>query len=182
MARAVFLDRDGVLNAAIVRNGKPFPPASVEELQIFPEAPEALAALKQRGFLLIVITNQPDVARGTQTKSSVEAIHAALTAALPLDAVFTCYHDDADRCDCRKPKPGMLLRAFQDFKIDASLSYMVGDRWRDIDAGASAGCKTVWIDYNYAERAPASRVDARVASVAEAAAWIINDRTIRIAQ
>src|SRR5579862_8115574 len=115
--RAVFLDRDGVLNRAIVRNGKPYPPANVDELEILPEAAPALARLAQEGFLLLVVTNQPDVARGRQLGAEVEKMHAAISQALPVDEFFVCYHDDADACNCRKPKPGLLLDAARKYEI-----------------------------------------------------------------
>src|SRR5580692_12883999 len=107
---AAFLDRDGVLNQAVVRHGKPYPPASVEEMQILPGVRDALDRLKAAGYRLVVVTNQPDVARGLQRRETVEAINAALMARLPIDEFRVCYHDDADACDCRKPKPGLLLR------------------------------------------------------------------------
>ena len=176
MHRAVFLDRDGVLNEAIVRDGKPYPPANVADLRIPAGTAEALARLKERDFLLLGVTNQPDVARGDQQREVVEEMSRRLSAELPLDEILACYHDDADDCDCRKPRPGLMVRAAQQYGIDLSNSYLVGDRWRDIDAGARAGCKTVWIDYGYAERAPASTPDARVRSLSEAVDWIL-DRT-----
>lgn len=151
---AVFLDRDGVLNAAIVRDGQPYPPGSLAEMTLVPGVQEACARLKQCGFLLIVVTNQPDIARGTATNAAVEAINAALQAKLGLDEVCICPHDDADACVCRKPKPGLLLAAADRWKIDLANSFMVGDRWRDIEAGRAAGCRTVFIDYDYAERRP----------------------------
>jgi D-glycero-D-manno-heptose 1,7-bisphosphate phosphatase len=169
---AVFFDRDGVLNRASVRNGKPYPPRNVAKLDIFPDAPLALAHLKRLGIPLIVVTNQPDVARGSQSRSQVEAIHEALRACLPIDGFFTCYHDDADGCECRKPKPGLLLQAGKAHGLDLQRSFLVGDRWRDIDAGASAGCATIWIDYGYAERAPRSTPNAIVKSLREAVQWI----------
>jgi len=172
-APAVFLDRDGVLNLPVVRDGKPYPPASVDELEICPAAPEALAALKRAGFRLYVVTNQPDVARGTQTRAAVERIHAALAAALPLDGFYVCYHDDRDGCQCRKPKPGLLLAAAAEHGIPLDGSYMIGDRWRDIEAGQRAGCRTVWLDFGYAERGPAAPPDTRVTSLAEAVTWIL---------
>ena len=109
--QAVFLDRDGALNRALVRHGKLYPPASLAELQIVPDAPQALVALQAAGFLLIGVTNQPDVARETQRREVVEAINAALLAILPLAEILVCYHDDGDRCSCRKPQPGLLLQA-----------------------------------------------------------------------
>jgi transaldolase len=171
---AVFLDRDGVVNEPIVRDGRPYPPASADELVLCAGVGEALRALRARGFVLIVVSNQPDVARGTTSLAEVEAINARLRALVPLDDVLVCPHDDADGCACRKPKPGMLQEGARLHGIDLGRSYLVGDRWRDIEAGASAGCKTVFIDRDYAERGP-DATDARVASIAEAAAWIITD-------
>jgi len=172
--RAVFLDRDGVLNEAVVRNGKPNPPAEPADLRIIPGTAEALARLKEREFLLLVVTNQPDVARGLQKRENVEEIDRRLRAELPLDDVLVCFHDDQDGCDCRKPLPGLVMRAVQQYGIDLSASYLIGDRWRDIDAGANAGCKTIWIDRGYAERLPASAPDARVRSLPEAVDWILD--------
>lgn len=155
--RAVFLDRDGVINQAIVREGKPFPPADLSELRILPGVPEALARLRAAGFRIVVVTNQPDVARGRQTREMVEHIHTALMtggahgAALPLDDIRVCYHDDGDDCDCRKPAPEMLIAAARSMHLDLVASFMVGDRWRDIEAGRRAGCTTILIDYGYAE-------------------------------
>jgi D-glycero-D-manno-heptose 1,7-bisphosphate phosphatase len=151
--RAVFLDRDGVINRSVVRHGLPYPPATVAEFELLPGVHEACVQLKQAGFLLIVATNQPDVGRGTTPQSVVDEIHAHLLALLPIDRVEVCFHPGkgASDCDCRKPKPGMLLRAAQALEIDLAQSWMVGDRWRDIDCGHAAGCRTVFIDYNYSE-------------------------------
>jgi D-glycero-D-manno-heptose 1,7-bisphosphate phosphatase len=172
MKRAVFLDRDGVLNRAIVRDGKPYPPSNVSELEILPGVEQALAGLRQAGFLLIVVTNQPDVARGTTTRETVEAINVALGAELPIDEFRTCYHDSEAGCDCRKPRPGALLAAAVDHDIDLYDSFMVGDRWRDVEAGQRAGCKTIFIDYGYQEKQPEA-VDYTVASLSEAAKIIL---------
>jgi D-glycero-D-manno-heptose 1,7-bisphosphate phosphatase len=150
--RAIFLDRDGVLIQAMVRNGKPYPPQSLDKMQIIPGVAEGLQALKKAGYLLIVITNQPDVARGKQKREIVESMHKVLLAALPLDEILTCYHDDADGCSCRKPKPGLILDAANRYQIDLSSSFMVGDRWRDIEAGRRAGCWTILIDHHYQEK------------------------------
>jgi D-sedoheptulose 7-phosphate isomerase len=170
---AVFLDRDGVLNRAVVRQGKPLPPASLDELEILPGTASSLHDLKSHGFDLYVITNQPDVARGTLTREAVEAIHRQLASALPIDAIFVCYHDDKNDCDCRKPRPGLILEAQRKHNIDLGRSFFVGDRWRDIDAGHAAGCKTILIDYGYDERKSAQPPDAVVKSLREAADWII---------
>ena len=152
--RAVFLDRDGVLNRAVVLDGKPYPPGSLEELVILSGVAEALKKLKAAGFLLIVVTNQPDVARGKVTKESIELINAFLQKSLPIDDFRTCFHVDSDHCNCRKPKPGALIEASILYRIDLKSSFMVGDRWRDIEAGHAAGCKTILLDYGYSERRP----------------------------
>ena len=151
--RAVFLDRDGVINRALERDGKPFAPTSLAEFEIEPEVPEACRRLKQAGFLLIVATNQPDVGRGTLPQEVVEAIHAEMCRRLPIDRVEVCYHPGhgSSNCDCRKPKPGMLLRAARELGIDLPQSWMVGDRWRDVDCGHAAGCKTILVERHYAE-------------------------------
>lgn len=175
--RAVFLDRDGVLNHAIVRGGNPYPPASVSELEIVTEAPECLLALKRLGLMLIVVTNQPDVARGKQPSAAVEEIHRALGAVLPVDAFLTCFHDDGDNCECRKPRPGLLLEAASRYALELAESFLIGDRWRDIDAGYAAGCKTILIDYGYAERRPSAEPDARVFSLRQAVEWIARQVT-----
>jgi transaldolase len=169
---AVFLDRDGVLNRASIRDGTPHPPGSVAELEILPDVPEALDALRARGYSLIVVTNQPDVARGTVSRQTVVDINSHLQGKLKLDAVLTCFHDNADNCDCRKPKPGLLFRAAQDLGIDLSSSFMVGDRALDVEAGRRAGCRTFFVDCNYTE-APPSRCDFRVSSLIEAANIIL---------
>ena len=128
--------------------------------------------LKSAGFRLVVVTNQPDVARGTQTREEVEAIHELLLRTLPLDAVKVCYHDDADRCSCRKPAPGMILEAAAELDVDLSRSYMVGDRWKDIEAGERAGTTTILIENEYPEKKPGNAA-ARVGSLREAAEWIM---------
>jgi D-glycero-D-manno-heptose 1,7-bisphosphate phosphatase len=166
----VFLDRDGVLNNAIVVDGKPYAPASVDEMEVLPDVRPALGRLRLAGYRLIVVTNQPDVARGDQSREVVEAINAALFARLPLDEIRVCYHDDRDRCQCRKPHPGLLL---QEPWHDLERSVIVGDRWRDIEAGRRAGLRAaVFIDRGYRE-ALLAEPDVRVSSFGEAAEWIL---------
>lgn len=176
MRPAVFLDRDGVLTRALVREGQAYAPVKPDEMEIAEDAHAALARLKAAGFLLVVVTNQPDVARGITRREDIETMHARLRAALPLDGCFVCLHDDADACNCRKPQSGMLLAAAAAHGIDLAASFMIGDRWRDIDAGAAAGCRTVWIDRGYRERAPRNAPDARVETLANAAEWILAHR------
>jgi D-glycero-D-manno-heptose 1,7-bisphosphate phosphatase len=154
MKRAVFLDRDGVINRAIVRDKKPYPPRTLNDLKILPGVLEALQDLHKAGWLLIVVTNQPDVSRGITNISDVEAINRYLMDSLPIDEIRTCYHDDQDICRCRKPMPGLLIAAAETHNINLSSSFMVGDRWRDIIAGNNAGCKTIFIDYGYDEQQP----------------------------
>ena len=152
--RAVFLDRDGVINRAIVRDGKPYAAMSAEELEILPGVPEALQRLRDAGYLNIVVTNQPDVGAGKLERAVVEAMHARLRKELAIDEVKVCYHVEADGCDCRKPKPGMILEAARQHGVDLGESFLVGDRWRDVAAGQRAGCKSFFIDYRYTEKVP----------------------------
>jgi len=149
---AVFFDRDGVLNRAIVRDGRPYPPANAAEFEWMEGVHETLRVLQDRGFLLLVFTNQPDVARGTQTQQQLDAFHARLLEELPIARVYSCTHDDVDGCACRKPQPGMLFSGQADFDLDLASSWVVGDRWRDIEAGRSAGCRTVLVQHGYSER------------------------------
>jgi D-glycero-D-manno-heptose 1,7-bisphosphate phosphatase len=172
--RAVFLDRDGVINRAMVRAGKPYPPSSLAEVEIPAGTLAALNNLKQAGFYLIGITNQPDVARGTQRRAIVEEINQFLLTRLPVDEIFVCYHDTPDHCDCRKPQPGLILQAAQKYAVNPTHSFMVGDRWKDIEAGQRAGCRTVFIDYGYLEKQAALQPDKTVASLPEASTWIMS--------
>jgi D-glycero-D-manno-heptose 1,7-bisphosphate phosphatase len=162
------------LNQQTVRNGVPHPPATLEDVVIPPGTEAALIRLKQQGFALIAITNQPDVSRGITTRAAVEQVHRHLAKLLPLDDIFVCYHDDADNCECRKPKPGLILEAAREYHISLPASVMVGDRWRDVDAGAAAGCTTILIDYGHHERRPHSKPDASVASLQQAVDWILS--------
>jgi D-glycero-D-manno-heptose 1,7-bisphosphate phosphatase len=169
---AVFLDRDGVINRAFVRGGTPCPPSSLQDLEILPSVPDALSALKEHGYCLVVVTNQPDVARGTTSRELVDSIHERLSRELDLDAILTCFHDSGDECECRKPKPGLLYRAAEEFSIDLPSSFMIGDRWRDMEAGRRAGCRTFFIDCSYDERPPCS-FDYRVGSLLDASRIIL---------
>lgn len=168
----VFLDRDGVLNWAAVRDGRPYPPRDLTEAQLLPDALLACRELKAAGAVLVVVTNQPDVRRGTAQAESVQEINDWLRAELPVDDVRVCLHDDGDGCDCRKPKPGLLVEAAADWGVDLAASVMVGDRWRDIVAGQAAGCRTVFIDRGYQERQPEAP-DLVVTTLRDAVPWII---------
>lgn len=168
----MFLDRDGVLNRAPVRDGRPHPPSTLDELEILPGVPAAVARLRQADFMAIVVTNQPDIARGVATKEVVEQLNDALAAAVPIHEVLVCPHDDADGCACRKPRPGLLLEAAARLQVDLTRSFMVGDRWRDVEAGSRAGCTTVFIDRAYDERRP-SEADLTVDDLPSAVDWIL---------
>jgi D-glycero-D-manno-heptose 1,7-bisphosphate phosphatase len=168
---AVFLDRDGTINRAVIRDGRPYPPARVEELEIAPDVLPALHRLHDAGYALVVVTNQPDVARGRQTRAMVEEIHRALAEKLPIDEFRVCYHDDADRCACRKPQPGLLTQAP---RYDLNRSVMIGDRWRDIEAGRRAGVRaTILIDSGHHEPCDVEP-DLRARSIGDAADWVLS--------
>lgn len=153
--RAVFLDRDGVINRAVVRNGRPYPPATVEDFDLHEGVAAGCAQLKAADFLLVVITNQPDVGRGGQSREVVEAMHLKMRSELPyLDRIEICFHAGeryGERCDCRKPRPGLILRAAAELKIDLGASYVIGDRWRDVDCARAAGCRAIFIQRGYQE-------------------------------
>lgn len=154
MKRAVFLDRDGVINAAFVVDGQPLPAKTLDQLEILPGVRGAIETLRSSEFEIVVVTNQPDVARGTLSKRMVGYIHTRLSEELGIHHFYTCFHDSADHCECRKPKPGLLMRASDELGLDLARSYMVGDRWRDIAAGQAAGCACFFIDYLYNEKQP----------------------------
>ncbi len=172
MRRAVFLDRDGVVNRAFVREGKPYPPATLSDLRILPGVREACGKLREAGFVLILVTNQPDIARGIVSSKQVAEIHARLLRYLQLDDVRVCPHDDSAQCHCRKPMPGLLEEAAKAWNIDLAASYIIGDRWRDIEAGRRAGCRSIFVDHGYRERQPDGPF-LRVRSLAEAANCIL---------
>ena len=153
-ARAIFLDRDGVINKANVIEGKPYPPINLDALEIIDNVGDSLKALRELGFYLFIVTNQPDVARGVTRQSEVEKINQYLLDTLTLDGIYVCYHDDRDACKCRKPEIGFLLDLREKYDLCLSDSYVIGDRWRDIEMGQRAGCKTVFIDYGYQEKQP----------------------------
>ncbi len=172
--RAVFVDRDGVINKAIIRDGRSLPPYSLSELEILPGVPEAVDRLRAAGFLVIVATNQPDVATGILRREVVDDLNDYIRRHVVLDDVRVCVHRDEDACACRKPKPGMLLDAARQFDVDLVRSFMVGDRWRDIDAGNAAGCRTILVGAQRAGDRQAEGYWASAAGLPEAVEIIIN--------
>jgi D-glycero-D-manno-heptose 1,7-bisphosphate phosphatase len=171
--RAVFVDRDGVLNRAVVRNGHPYPPATLETLEILPGVPQAVYRLRDAGYLVIGATNQPDVARGTQRREVVEAMNAHLMAKMPIAEILVCYEDD-NNCPRRKPNPGLLQEAAEVYGIDLSVSFMIGDRWRDVEAGRRAGCQTIFLDLGYNEQRPDPPANHSASDLPAAVAWILS--------
>jgi D-glycero-D-manno-heptose 1,7-bisphosphate phosphatase len=175
--KAVFLDRDGVLNRALVHEGRPYPPNSLETFEILPGVLEALGRLHDAGFLLIGATNQPDVARGIQRRELIEAMNARLMDESPIAEILVCY-EDGDDCPHRKPNPGLLFDAAARYGIDLAASFMVGDRWRDIEAGRRAGCRTIFIDRKYTEPRPNPDPDYVAGDLGDAVTWILYETHI----
>jgi D-glycero-D-manno-heptose 1,7-bisphosphate phosphatase len=173
LRRAVFLDRDGVLNRVIVRAGRPASPRSLDELTLEPAAAGAAARLRAAGFLVFVVTNQPDLARGLLAPTVHEAIMEHVRQAVAPHDLVACPHDEDDGCECRKPRPGMLLGLAARWEVDLARSYMVGDGWKDMDAARAAGCRAILLRTDYNEGVAA---DHTVADLTEATDVIINGR------
>lgn len=171
--RAVFLDRDGVLNRPLIREGKGYAPRTLAEFVLYPEAPAAIRQLREAGFACVVVTNQPDIGNGLTSADEVARMHRQLTAALPVDLVLTCPHKQTDGCACRKPKPGMLEEAVRRLHIDPKQSFLIGDRSSDLAAGRAMGCTTLFIDWQYRE--PLTVVpDFHTDSLWNAVQWIVS--------
>ncbi len=177
LTKAVFLDSDGVLNKAIIIDGKPLAPTTLAELDIPDEVKPSLDKLKAAGYLLICVTNKPDIERGLMTQADVDSIFNKMRSDLPLDDVFICYKENSE---CYKPNPGLLLAATKKYNIDLTKSYMIGDRWRDVGAGQNAKCKTIWIDRNYAETNPSPPADHTAYSLTDATQWILENNSSEV--
>ena len=171
MNKAIFLDRDGVINKTIFRDGKPRAPYIMEDFALFEGVIEAIALFKDAGFKTIIVTNQPDVSRGWVSRESVEMINSKVQELLEVDSIQVCYHDKKDNCQCRKPKPGMLLQGGSEFNIDFSASYMIGDRYSDVEAGQLAGCQSILVGVGDEQGTVKDPVK-KVGSLIEAAKWI----------
>ncbi len=172
---AVFLDRDGVLNRSQTRDGKPYAPRRLKDFHLLPGVTRAVTNLKTAGFLVIVVTNQPDVGRGLVTPETLNAMHEKLREATPIDAVLVCTHRKDEGCACRKPKSGLIEQAIGRFKIARDASYMVGDRWSDVVAGRAADLYTILIERGYAETL-VEEPDAAVKSLSAATSHILGRR------
>ena len=175
MKSAVFLDRDGVVNLAYTRSGKPYPPKDLSQLVILPDVKESVKKLTKYGFVIVVVTNQPDISNGNSNFEIVNELHKEISSLTGIENFYVCPHIDSDNCKCRKPKPGLLLKAAEDLNLDVKKSYMVGDRWRDVGAGQSAGCKNFFIDYNYSEKRPVEPF-VTVSSLLQATEIILGDK------
>lgn len=173
MKKAVFLDRDGVINKTLIKMGKPRAPYSLEEFAYIEGVMEAIERLKDRGYILVVVTNQPDVARGWVSREQVDLVNNLVINDLKVDALKSCFHTEKDQCECRKPKPGMLLAAASELSIDLRHSYMVGDRLSDIKAGQSAGCISILVGEGEADSTEVTP-DYRCHDLKEATAWILS--------
>lgn len=152
--RALFLDRDGVVNKAYIREGKSYPPQTLQEFVFLEKVPESLVLSKELGFLNIIVTNQPDIGGGRQSLEIVEEMHDRVRKALEVDDIFICPHEEGKGCCCRKPLPGMLEMAAKKWNINLKESFLVGDRWRDIQAAQAVGCCAFFINYQYNEKKP----------------------------
>ena len=175
--KAVFLDRDGVVSVPEFRDGRSFAPKTLAGFRLYESAPASLQKLKTAGFVLVVVTNQPDVGKGLVQHVTLDAMHRRMTRLLPIDAIEVCTHTAQDACECRKPRPGMLLSSAARLDIDLTGSYMVGDRASDVEAGKTAGCRTVFIDLKYKAEPPPRAPDKIVASLSQAVEWILMDST-----
>lgn len=144
MKKAVFLDRDGVINDLVYRNNQPNSPICLGDMKILPRVKEAVDSLKNAGYLCIVVTNKPDIARGLLSYAELSKMHNFMTQATGLELIYFCPHDD-NQCDCRKPLTGMIEKAVRQYGIDLKRSFVVGDRWRDVEMGKKSGCRTVLV-------------------------------------
>jgi len=174
MNKAVFCDRDGVINQVILKDGKPFSPKTVKELVLNAGIADFLAETRKQGYLNIVFTNQPDIARGCMDSKNLQAMHDFLLKNLAIDDIYLCPHDDADNCLCRKPKPGMLIEAARKWEIDLNSSFVIGDQWKDVQAGKNAGCITILLDFPYNKNA---ECDYRSADLRSAFVFITHSKT-----
>ena len=175
MAHAVFLDRDGVINRNIIRGERPGSPRNLEEMEYLPGVAQAISSLRDAGFKIFVVTNQPDVATGHLGRDMADAMKEKIMRDFPVDDYLACYHVDQDGCCCRKPNPGMLIDASARWSLELEGSFMVGDRWRDVGAGRAAGCRTILVrgtvDPGHTEKA-----DVEVDSLLEASELILSHK------
>jgi D-glycero-D-manno-heptose 1,7-bisphosphate phosphatase len=181
MVEAVFLDRDGVLNRGYVRDGKSYAPRTIKDFKLLPHAIKSVENLRELGFLIIVVTNQPDIDNGLVSMEVVNEMHTLLRKKVKVNDIFLCPHSKDKHCSCRKPKAGMLLNAALKHNIDLKKSFMIGDRASDIEAGSAAGCRTIFLNRRYREPKPVSQ-EKTFLSINSAANYIIKQKTQTHAQ
>ncbi len=173
ISNAVFLDRDGIINRAIVVDGKPYAPRDLKDFHFYPAVQQEISRLRSYGFVIVVVTNQPDVGNRLVEKELVEKMHDRMEQELGIDCVKTCFHSQTENCDCRKPEPGMLLEAAQDLNLGLPDSFIIGDRKSDVEAGKAAGCKTIFVDRGYRPEEKTDTADITVLSLTEAVNFIL---------
>lgn len=178
--KAVFLDRDGVINRKAPEGDYI---KSWDEFEFLPGVKEAIKKLNERGFLVIIVSNQRGIAKGVMTENDLKEIHSRMKSELKsvgakVDDIYYCPHDVGDNCNCRKPKPGLLLKAAKEWDIELSRSWMIGDQAPDIEAGKRAGCKTILIkdDLTTSNDADLNKIKADLitTSLAEAVDKLLN--------
>jgi len=173
---AVFLDRDGVLNIPLFSNGRSYAPKRLEDFILYGDAATSVDRLKTNGFLVVVVTNQPDVGAGKIDKKIVDEMHKRLRAEVSVDEIEVCYETKEEATDRRKPGAAMLLEATAKLGIDLNHSYMVGDRSSDVEAARQAGVIPIFIDHGYSEPRPPAPTQT-AASLGQATDWILNQGT-----
>lgn len=175
MNRAVFLDRDGVINEALINNCKPFAPLNFGEFKLDKYARESYKRIEKAGYIAVIVTNQPEIARGNLDTSELLKMHELIKTNIGIKHIYVCTHDDEDHCNCRKPLPGLIMSAAEELNIDLKSSFLIGDRWKDIEAGQRAGCGCIWINRSYDEAMPKGRY-IETLSLEEATMWIVNKK------
>ena len=178
MKKAVFLDRDGVLSKTSLINGKSIAPRTLEDFKLYSDSAKAVSRLKSAGFMVFVITNQPDIGNNLISTSILKKMHTKLIKKTNVDKIFVCTHRKDENCFCRKPKPGMILNAAKKYKIDLKRSFLVGDRASDIEAGQKANCKTIFLDKKYREKAPIKQ-EATFSNLKEATQYILSKEKLK---
>ena len=152
MKKAIFLDRDGVINEPIFRDGninKPIAPWEIDEFKLFDNIINPLNIIKKMGYHIFIVTNQPDISKGILKISTIKKMNNIIMSKLPIDEIMFCPHLDSHRCVCRKPKPGMVNILAKKWEISLSDSFFIGDNWKDIECGKGAGCTTILLDKYY---------------------------------
>jgi D-glycero-D-manno-heptose 1,7-bisphosphate phosphatase len=170
--KAIFLDRDGVLNIPIFKNGRSFAPQNVEDFKIYEGVVDAIERLKKLDYLTIVVTNQPDVGAGLMKIETLHKMHLLLMRELELDDILVCTHTKFDNCACRKPKTGLFKQALLKYDIDFSKSFMIGDRCSDIESGLLVGCRTIFIDRGYTSEEKPVKQDYSCFGLEQAVKWV----------